>query len=92
MRRARIVAERRGLSGKRRIRSNMPKTIYLPEYNIDSGINVTWTPTKQRLDIGGYYDKYCGIESTSMTLLEFFNMLGITEEQCKKAWKAKNQK
>ena len=71
----------------------MPKTIYLPkEDNNLSGISITYTPTKQRLDISGYYDKYCGIESTSMTLLEFFNMLGITEEQCKKALKAKNQK
>ncbi len=68
----------------------MPKRIYLPRgrgRNDSSGIGVEWTPTAQRLDISGWFDTMCGIEGDSMTLREFFDALGITEEQCRKAWK-----
>ena len=66
----------------------MPKTIYLPERDYEgcSGIDVTWTPSAQRLDIGGWYDGCVGIESTSMSLRELFDALGITEKDCKRAW------
>lgn len=69
----------------------MPKTIYLPKREgpfaaKHSGIDITWTKTTHRIDIGGWYDSFVGIESTSMTLREFFDELGITERDCKKAW------
>ena len=34
----------------------MPKTIYIPEDARHSGIDITWTPSAGRLDIGGWYD------------------------------------
>jgi len=64
----------------------MPKTIYLPEGCDRSGIHITWTPSAQRLDIGGWYDTVVGIEPTSMSLREFFDLIGITKKNCGKAW------
>lgn len=51
------------------------------------GINITWTPTRMRLDISGWYDSCVGIQGESMTLAEFFKRLGITEAHCAKAFK-----
>ncbi len=67
----------------------MPKTIYIPEDAKYSGIDITWTPSAQRIDIGGWYDSIIGIQSGSMTLAEFFKKLGITEKDCHWAFKKK---
>lgn len=66
----------------------MPKTIYIPEQARHNGIDITWTPSASRLDIGGWFDSFCGIESQSLTLAEFFQKLGITEKDVRKALKA----
>lgn len=68
----------------------MPKTIYIPEdaRNNRSGIDITWTPSAGRLDIGGWYDTMVGLEPGSMTLAEFFAKLGITEKDVRKALSA----
>ncbi len=68
----------------------MPKRIYLPADANRSGIDVTWTKSAQRLDIGGWYDSHVGLEGDSMTLRQFFDQLGITEQDCKKAFTAPN--
>jgi hypothetical protein len=68
----------------------MPKTIYIPQQARHSGIDITWTPSASRLDIGGWFDSICGIESQSLTLAEFFQKLGITEKDIRKALKANN--
>ena len=60
----------------------MPRTIYINELATRSGVDITWTPTAHRLDIGGWYDGCVGIPSESMTLREFFNKLGITKKDC----------
>lgn len=60
----------------------MPKTIYIPKNAKCSGIDITWTPSAQRLDIGGWYDSCVGIQSESMTLKKFFDKLGITKNEC----------
>lgn len=72
----------------------MPTKLILPReekddwgYDPDEGIEIVWTPTENRLDISGWYDSYAAIESTSMTLGEFFSRLGITEADCKKVFK-----
>lgn len=71
----------------------MPKTIYLPHDNADvgfdrhSGIDITWTKSTRHLRIGGWYDSIVGIESTEMSLREFFDQLGITEKDCARAWR-----
>jgi hypothetical protein len=66
----------------------VPKTIYLPkEDSSRSGVDITWTPSTQSLSIGGWYDGCVGIESTKLTLIEFFNSLGITEKDCVKSFK-----
>ena len=65
----------------------MPKTIYFPKDAIHTGIEITWVPSKQRLDVGGWYDTCVGIEDSSITLREFFDQLGIIEKDCAKAWK-----
>lgn len=64
----------------------MPKLIYIPSQQSRSGIDITWTPSAQRLDISGWYDSFVGIEGTSYTLREFFDLLGITEKDCRKAF------
>lgn len=66
----------------------MPKTIYIPEDAQNSGIDITWTPSAGRLDIGGWYDTMVGIQSGSMSLAEFFAKLGITEKDVRKALSA----
>jgi hypothetical protein len=73
----------------------MPKTIYLTGdddsyLSTCSGIDITWTKSTQRLYIGGWYDGCVGIESKSLTLKEFFDKLGITEKDIKKALKKIN--
>jgi hypothetical protein len=68
----------------------MPKRIYIPKDAKHSGVDVTWTRSAQRLDIGGWYDSFVGIQGDSMTLREFFDALGITEKDCAKAWKQSN--
>jgi hypothetical protein len=67
----------------------MSKTIYIPQDARRSGVDITWTPSAQRLDIGGWYDSCVGIQSQSMTLVEFFNQLGITEKDCRRAFRGK---
>lgn len=64
----------------------MPKELILSAYDSD-GIKITWTPTAQRLDFSGWYDHFVGIEGDSFKLFEFFKKLGITEKDCKKAFK-----
>lgn len=72
----------------------MPKKLYIPERDevMRSGIEVTWTKTPMRLDIGGWYDSFVGIESGSFTLREFFDKLGITYKDCQKAFKEKTKR
>jgi hypothetical protein len=65
----------------------MPKRIDLTDEWGRSGIDITWTPTAHRLDIGGWYDNFVGIETHSLQLREFFDKLGITEKDCTKAFK-----
>lgn len=66
----------------------MPKTAYFPRSGGKrSGIDVTWTKTAQRLDIGGWYDSFVGIESDSLTLREFFDLMGITAKDCERAFR-----
>ena len=70
----------------------MPKTMWIPADAKRSGIDITWTPSAQRLDIGGWYDSMVGIEGRSMFLFEFFNELGITQLDCKRAFGDKELK
>jgi hypothetical protein len=72
----------------------MPKTLSLPPdvpndwgYSPSSGVEITWTPTAGRLDINGWYDGCVHIQGGSMTLREFFAVLGITEKDCSTALK-----
>jgi hypothetical protein len=65
------------------------KTVYFPPNALRSGIDIRWTPTAQRLDIGGWYDSFVGIEGASLSLLEFFDALGITEAHCRAAFRKK---
>jgi hypothetical protein len=67
----------------------MPRQIFLPRQAAHdaSGISLTWTKTAQRLDISGWFDQCCGIEGDSLTLREFFDLLGITEKDCAAAWR-----
>lgn len=66
----------------------MPKEMELSKFP-SSGIIVRWTKTARRLTIFGWYDSFVGIEGGSMTLREFFDWLGITEADCRKALKEK---
>lgn len=71
----------------------MPKTLTIPQGKPtwggewSDGVEITWTPSDNRIDIGGWYDGCIGIQGESMSLRNFFDLLGITEESCKKAFK-----
>tara|TARA_R110000868_G_scaffold341528_1_gene602390 strand:- start:20 stop:241 length:222 start_codon:yes stop_codon:yes gene_type:complete len=65
----------------------MPKRLYLSDEWNHSGIDITWTPSAQRLDVGGWYDSFVGLETHCLTLCQFFDELGITEKDCAKAFK-----
>ena len=68
----------------------MPKVLTLPrnkKYDPSDGIEITWTPSANRLDINGWYDHFVHIEGESMSLGAFFLMLGITEADCSRAFK-----
>jgi hypothetical protein len=65
----------------------MPKRLDLPGECRHSGIDITWTPSAQRLDVGGWYDSFVGLETHSLTLRQFFDELGITEKDCAKAFR-----
>lgn len=69
----------------------MPKTAYFSMDSDREGIDIKWTPSTQRLLIGGWYDGMVGIQGTELTLKEFFDKLGITEEQCRKAFRGKQR-
>ena len=65
----------------------MPTRITIPEDANREGIDITWTPSAQRISIGGWYDTCVGICQTErMSLRQFFDKLGITERDCKKAF------
>ena len=65
----------------------MPKYLILPCNTAKSeGIEITWTPSAQRLDFSGWYDSIVGIEGASMFLFEFFERLGIKKRDCIKAF------
>ena len=57
------------------------------EFDSRSGVDVTFTRSSNRISIGGWYDSYVGIKSDTMSLREFFEYVGITEKDCKRAWK-----
>lgn len=65
----------------------MPKTLYVPEDARRSGVDITWTPTANRISVGGWYDSCVGIEGEAFTLREFFDRLGITEAHCRKVFR-----
>ena len=65
----------------------MAKRLDMPGSCRHSGIDITWTPSAQRLDVGGWYDTCVGLETHSLTLRQFFDELGITEKDCAKAFK-----
>ena len=69
----------------------MPKTLWVTKGHSRSGISVTWTKSKQRIDISGWYDSCVGIEGESFALKDFFDRLGISEKDCIKAFRKKGQ-
>lgn len=82
--------EHAALAGQRRGGGVVPRKVYLPRDKMGpqhSGIDVTWTPTSQRLDFGGWYDSFVGLPPDSMTLRQFFDLLGISKADCRKAWR-----
>jgi hypothetical protein len=67
----------------------MPKRLDITTEHGHSGIDITWTPSAQRLDIGGWHSSFVGIEGSSFTLREFFDRLGISHKDCNKAFQSK---
>lgn len=67
----------------------MPKRIELVDEGYSAeGITVVWTKSASRLDIYAWYDRIVAIKGKQFLLGEFFNALGITENDCKKAFAA----
>lgn len=70
--------------------AEMPKEMILTtEYDTGKGIKITWVKSANRLDFVGWFDgSYgCIMPEKSPTLREFFDTLGITEKDCRKAFK-----
>jgi len=65
----------------------MPTTLYIAKEWSSSGISITWVKSRQRIDVSGWYDSCVGIEGESFTLREFFDQLGISEKDCRKAFR-----
>ncbi len=63
------------------------KKIYLPEDATRSGVDITYIKGSQELRIGGWYDGMVGISGGEISLKDFFQKLGITEQCCQKAFK-----
>ena len=71
----------------------MPTKIYIgPDWQKRAGISIEWTPSKQRIDISGFYDGCVAIDGESMTLYEFFDRLKITEVDCRRAFRKEKEK
>lgn len=64
----------------------MCRVIYIPGNANYRGVEIAWTSSTEQLDIGGWYN-LARIPSESMTLAEFFQKLGITEKDVRKAFK-----
>jgi hypothetical protein len=62
------------------------KTEYFGSEHGRSGVDITFTKSNGNLNIGGWYDGCVGIKSTNITIAEFFKRVGITEDDCKKAF------
>lgn len=61
------------------------KRVELSEYG-RSGVILDFYPKIQQLSISGFYDSFCSSGTNSYTLREFFDMMGITQEDCNKAF------
>lgn len=55
--------------------------------NNSSGICIQFRPKDQLISISGHYDSFVGIEGESFTLKQFFDVVGITEQDCINAFK-----
>ena len=64
----------------------MCRVIYIPGNANYRGVEIAWTSSTEQLDIGEWYN-LARIPSESMTLAEFFQKLGITEKDVRKAFK-----
>lgn len=63
------------------------KEITLPYENPHEGIRVMYIQRRKTLRINGFYDMCVGIESTEITLKDFFQRLNITLKDCQGAFK-----
>lgn len=64
----------------------MARKFWIPADATRTGIDVEYHIKGRSLTIGGWYDSCVGLESETMTLREFFDRLGITEKDCRKAF------
>lgn len=55
----------------------MPKSIWIPEESGREGIQVTYTKSRDVLNISGWYDTFVGIEGKEIPFTEFCRQLGI---------------
>ena len=67
------------------------KEIILPYDNPHEGIRVQYIQRRRTLRIGGWYDGFVGIETTELTLKEFFLSLNITLKDCQAAFVEKGE-
>lgn len=62
------------------------RKIVLPPDAQRSGIDVMYIQRRKTLRISGWYDSFVGIESTEITLKDFFEKLNITLKDCQSAF------
>jgi len=67
----------------------MPRIIYFPPtaYDKTEGVQASWHPSTQHLEIKDWHDTDATIKGESLSLSNFFYRLGITQDDCKRAFK-----
>lgn len=65
----------------------MPKKITITKDSMmrSSGVQIEYTPSTNRLWIGGFYDSCVGIEGEGFALSDFFKALEIPAKNIRKA-------
>lgn len=55
--------------------------------DVGAGVDIAFIRAHQTIVIGGWYDHMVGIEAETLSLREFFARVGITERDCRKAFR-----
>lgn len=65
----------------------MNPVVFLPEQGMSSGVKIEHDPAKAKITFTAWYSHfYAHSIPTTMTLVEFFKMMGVTQLECLQAF------